>query len=144
MSSFSSATKVFGVSLLAVPTTYAFNTVMHICKWDAAVSVCLGVASVLALVAGLLVWITNHGSPLGVSRKKEEVWFYALAVSAFTSVASLTVGLELDGIISGFVSVYLKVGEPYLRCSHGALASYWHGTAMYAMHLMMLAALTWE
>ncbi|KAK8769673.1 hypothetical protein V5799_013864 [Amblyomma americanum] len=144
MSSFSSATKVFGVSLLAVPTTYAFNVVAQLLKWDSAVPVCLGVAAVLAGVVVLLFWATGRKAPLADGRRREQIWFYALAISAFTSVASLTVGLELDGIISGFVNVYLKVGEPYLRCSHGALASYWHGTAMYAMHLMMLAALTWD
>lgn len=144
MSSFSSATKVFGVSLLAVPTTYAFNVVAQLLKWDSALPVCVGVALVLVAVAGLLFWATGRKAPLAGGRKREQIWFYALAISAFTSVASLTVGLELDGIISGFVNVYLKVGEPYLRCSHGAMASYWHGTVMYAMHLMMLAALTWD
>lgn len=144
MSSFSSATKVFGVSLLAVPTTYAFNVVAQLLKWDSAWPVCIGVVVVFAGVAGLLFWATGRKAPFPDGRKHEQIFFYALAISAFTSVASLTVGLELDGIISGFVNVYLKVGEPYLRCSHGALASYWHGTAMYAMHLMMLAALTWD
>ncbi|XP_037268077.2 transmembrane 6 superfamily member 1 [Rhipicephalus microplus] len=144
MSSFSAATKVFGVSLLAVPATYSFNVVAQLLKWDSAWPVCLGVVVVLAAVAGLLFWATGRKAPLAGGRKLEQIWFYALAISAFTSVASLTVGLELDGIISGFVNVYLKVGEPYLRCSHGAMASYWHGTVMYAMHLMMLAALTWD
>ncbi|CAN8029370.1 hypothetical protein HPB47_000704 [Ixodes persulcatus] len=144
MSSFSSATKVFGVSLLAVPITYGFNLGIQMFKLDYGILVCLGVVVVLTATCGLLVWITGGGSPLGPSRSKEQLWFYALAVFAFTSVASLTVGLELDGIISGFVSAYLKVGEPYLRCGYGALTAYWYGTAMYAMHLMMLAALTWD
>ncbi|KAH7961837.1 hypothetical protein HPB52_012487 [Rhipicephalus sanguineus] len=120
MSSFSSATKVFGVSLLAVPTTYSFNVVAQLLKWDSAWPVCLGVVVVLVAVAGLLFWATGRKAPLAGGRKREQIWFY------------------------GFVNVYLKVGEPYLRCSHGAMASYWHGTVMYAMHLMMLAALTWE
>ncbi|KAH8040453.1 hypothetical protein HPB51_010233 [Rhipicephalus microplus] len=130
MSSFSAATKVFGVSLLAVPATYSFNVVAQLLKWDSAWPVCLGVVVVLAAVAGLLFWATGRKAPLAGGRKLEQIWFYALAISAFTSVASLTVGLELDGIISGFVNVYLKVGEPYLRCSHGAMASYWHGTVI--------------
>ncbi|EEC01611.1 conserved hypothetical protein [Ixodes scapularis] len=102
MSSFSSATKVFGVSLLAVPITYGFNLSIQTFKLDYGIPVCLGVVLVLTATCGLLVWIT------------------------------------------GFVSAYLKVGEPYLRCGYGALTAYWHGTAMYAMHLMMLAALTWD
>lgn len=76
MSSFSSATKVFGVSLLAVPITYGFNLSIQTFKLDYGIPVCLGVVLVLTATCGLLVWITGGGSPLGPSRSKEQLWFY--------------------------------------------------------------------
>lgn len=71
--------------------------------------------------------------------------FFLLVFSLFSfiSVINLITALELDGLITGFISAYLKYGEPHLRSSYGTMLSYYNGTLVYAMHLMMIAAITW-
>ncbi|XP_067144483.1 transmembrane 6 superfamily member 1-like [Centruroides vittatus] len=142
--SFSNATKVFIASMLAVPITYIFNGLMIYLRWDVNHPVCL-LSSVIFLIIAMcffIVFITRKSPP--ILNFYEYVHFCVFAVFSFTGVVTLITGLELDGIISGFMSAFLKNGEPYLRSAHGAMISYWNGTGMYAMYLMMIAAITWN
>ena len=67
-----------------------------------------------------------------------------LTVCTFGGVASLIIALEGDGIITGFMTNYLRHGEPYLKTGHGILISYWDGIGHYSMCLMMLSAMSWK
>ncbi|XP_023230375.1 transmembrane 6 superfamily member 1-like [Centruroides sculpturatus] len=142
--SFSNATKVFIVSMLAVPITYIFNGLMIYLRWDVNHPICL-LSSVIFLIIAMcffIVFITRKSPP--ILNFYEYIHFCVFAIFSFTGVITLITGLELDGIISGFMSAFLKNGEPYLRSAHGAMISYWNGTGMYAMYLMMIAAITWN
>lgn len=142
--SFSNATKVFIISMLAVPITYIFNGIMIQLRWDINHPIWLLSSVILLIIAltFLIICLTKKSPP--ILSLFEYIHFCVFATFSFTGVVTLITGLELDGIISGFMSAFLKNGEPYLRSAHGAMISYWNGTGMYAMYLMMIAAITWN
>lgn len=81
----------------------------------------------------------------GAGKEGSTDWiFYVFTFGTFASAVDLIIGLETDGYIRGFMSVYLQNGEPYLGTPYGSLISYWDGTAHYAMYLFMLAAITYK
>lgn len=59
----------------------------------------------------------------------------------FGGVASLIIGLEGEHVISGFMSVYLSNGEPYLKAPYGSMISFWDGTGHYIMYILMARAM---
>lgn len=63
------------------------------------------------------------------------------ALSTFSSVIDIIIGLETDGYVSGFMTNYLKNGEPYLATPHGSAICYWDGTVHCALYLFMLIAM---
>ncbi|NXR29092.1 TM6S2 protein, partial [Cinclus mexicanus] len=61
-------------------------------------------------------------------------------VFSFVSAVDLTIALEEDGIISGFMELYVREGDPHLRTAHGLLTCYWDGTVHYGLCLGMAGA----
>uniref|UniRef100_A0A8C5IMU4 Transmembrane 6 superfamily member 2 n=1 Tax=Junco hyemalis TaxID=40217 RepID=A0A8C5IMU4_JUNHY len=63
-----------------------------------------------------------------------------LVVFSFISAVDLLIALEEDGLISGFMELYVREGDPHLRTAHGLLTCYWDGTVHYGLCLAMAAA----
>lgn len=123
---------IFFVSLLGIPASYIVNTA-HTTQGEvglfAAGILCLAAICVLTYVAL-------------VSFKQPKDWlFYVFTLCTFSSVIDIIVGLEADGYVSGFMTNYLKNGEPYLATPYGSVTAYWDGTVHYALYLFMLAAM---
>ncbi|XP_070545467.1 transmembrane 6 superfamily member 2-like isoform X2 [Ptychodera flava] len=52
-------------------------------------------------------------------------------------MVDLITSLEIDGFIQGFMEVYLKEGEPYLKTAHCTLACYYDGTVHLVMYVVL-------
>ncbi|XP_069693456.1 transmembrane 6 superfamily member 1-like isoform X2 [Periplaneta americana] len=63
--------------------------------------------------------------------------YYGFAMFVFSGVIDILSGLEMDDIVHGFMTLYLKHGEPYLMSAWGAVVSYWDGTVHLACYLAM-------
>ncbi|NWU04993.1 TM6S2 protein, partial [Cephalopterus ornatus] len=89
--------------------------------------VLLGLFSIILFVSG----VSHFQDPL----------FCVFVAFSFVSVVDLIIALEEDGFISGFMEVYVREGEPYLRTAHGIMICYWDGVVHYGLYLTMIAAI---
>ncbi|NXL90992.1 TM6S2 protein, partial [Alectura lathami] len=97
----------------------------------------LVLAAVLLLVALLAaIYFARAGSYF------QDPLFCVFVVFSFTSAVDLLISLEEDGYVSGFVEVYVREGEPYLRTAHGIMICYWDGIVHYGLYLAMIAAMS--
>ncbi|KAG7277870.1 hypothetical protein CRUP_001322 [Coryphaenoides rupestris] len=93
----SAGTGVFLLSLMSIPISYLFNSLMY--KGSEAIFFAgCTTALILAISARFLLKKKTPADPL----------FYVYAVCAFLSVVNLIIGLEQDNIIDGFMTFYLK------------------------------------
>ncbi|NXG24494.1 TM6S2 protein, partial [Grallaria varia] len=115
------------------------------------IPVALGIAAAPALAHNPLVLVLTVGLALiglfsillfvsGVSHFQDPL-YCVFMVFSFVSVVDLIIALEEDGFISGFMEVFVREGEPYVRTAHGIMICYWDGIVHYGLYLTMIAAI---
>lgn len=129
----SAGTGVFVLSLMSIPISYLFNSLIYNNSAEAAFFAGCTTVLILAISARFMF----------KKKAPEDPFFYVYAVYAFLSVVNLIIGLEQDNIIDGFVTFYLKEADPHINTAHGHMISYWDGCVHYLMYLLMITAITW-
>ncbi|NXN93964.1 TM6S2 protein, partial [Rhinopomastus cyanomelas] len=123
---------VLAPSLLAIPLTLGVNG-----------ATALADSPLVLMLTGLLVFIILFCIIFfvsGVSHFQDPLFCVFLLLS-FISAIDLIISLEEDGFIAGFMEVYVREGEPYLRTAHGIMICYWDGIVHYGLYLAMIAAI---
>ncbi|NXD14265.1 TM6S2 protein, partial [Nothocercus nigrocapillus] len=120
------------LSLLAFPAAFGINSVAALADSPAV----LMLVGALALAGLFSVILVSGGSHF------QDPLFCVFVVFSFTSAVDLVIALEEDGFISGFMELYVREGEPYLRTAHGIMICYWDGTVHYGLYLAMIAAMS--
>ncbi|KAM6921025.1 transmembrane 6 superfamily member 2 [Xenentodon cancila] len=123
---------VFLFSFSALGVLYAMNTMPEFQEPYAILGTGVGVL----VVVFLFYFLITRGNP------PKDMLFYVFAVFSFTCIIDLTSALEYDGIISGFMEFYQKMGEPYLGTAYAIMMCYWDGIAHLTMYLMMISRIT--
>ncbi|KAK2895370.1 transmembrane 6 superfamily member 2 isoform X2 [Channa argus] len=118
---------VFLLSLLAPGVLYTINNIPALQE----PLPILGMAMVV-LGSGILLL------SLAVGNVKVDPLFYVFAVLSFSSMVALTNALEQDGFISGFMSFYVKIGEPHLSTAYAVMMSYWEGIVHFVLFLCII------
>ncbi|XP_054031098.1 transmembrane 6 superfamily member 2 [Dryobates pubescens] len=123
---------VLAPSLLAIPVAFGVNSATALA--DSPLALVLTELLVLTILFFIIFFVT------GVSHFQNPL-FCVFVVLSFISIIDLIISLEEDGFISGFVEVYVREGEPYLRTAHGIMICYWDGIVHYGLYLAMIAAI---
>ncbi|XP_021936723.1 transmembrane 6 superfamily member 1-like isoform X2 [Zootermopsis nevadensis] len=114
------------VGLLSLPICFGYTL---LCELLPPVGM-LGLAgAILAGVLAIFVILTKG--------KVKNKMYYGFAVFIFTGIIDILSGLEMDGIVHGFLTLYLKHGEPYLVSAWGAVVAYWDGTVFLTCYIIM-------
>ncbi|XP_076025668.1 transmembrane 6 superfamily member 1-like isoform X2 [Genypterus blacodes] len=129
----SAGTGVFVLSLMSIPISYLFNSLVYNNSAEAAFFAGCTTVLILAVSARVMFRQKAPDDPL----------FYVYGVYAFLSVLNLIIGLQQDNIIDGFVTFYLKEANPHINTAHGHMICYWDGCVHYLMYLLMITAITW-
>ncbi|NXG09021.1 TM6S2 protein, partial [Sakesphorus luctuosus] len=118
--------------LLAIPVAFGFTAAPALA--DNPLVLVLTVLLVLIGLFSIIIFIS------GVSHFQDPL-FCVFVVFSFISIIDLIIALEEDGFIAGFMEVYVREGEPFLRTSHGIMVCYWDGIVHYGLYLTMVAAI---
>ena len=117
------------LSLSGIPIAYLVNTASTLHGETG-----LLISGVVALsTLSLLTYLAIAGK-----NETNDPLFYVFTLCTFSSVVDFLIGLETDHLISGFMTNYLKDGEPYLGTPYGSMICYWDGTGHYLMYIIML------
>ncbi|XP_028328321.1 transmembrane 6 superfamily member 2-like [Gouania willdenowi] len=116
------------LSLYAPPVLFAINNIPALQQ-----SVPLLVMGVVVLGSlFLLLHFTVRHKP------NVDPLFYVFAELCFTCMVGLTNALEQDKFITGFISFYLKEGEPHLSTAYAVMMSYWEGVVHFILLLLII------
>ncbi|XP_071434055.1 transmembrane 6 superfamily member 2 [Pithys albifrons albifrons] len=118
--------------LLAIPVAFGFTAAPALA--DNPLVLVLTVLLVLIGLFSIIIFTSR------VSHFQDPL-FCVFVVFSFISIIDLIIALEEDGFISGFMEVYVREGEPFLRTSHGIMVCYWDGIVHYGLYLTMVAAI---
>nr|XP_033812786.1 transmembrane 6 superfamily member 2 [Geotrypetes seraphini] len=124
---FPKLSRVHCISLLAIPVSYVINNISVL---SGPVSIAVTGFTVLLALAAVTYKVVQESPP-------QDPLFYVFAVFSFSSLIDLIISLEEDGYLSGF----MREGEPYLRTAYGIIICYWDGTVHYGLYFMMLSAI---
>lgn len=119
---------VFLLSLLAPGVLYTINNVPAIQE----TLPLLGLGTVVLGTVLLLVFLPVR------SKKIVDPLYYVFAEFSFTCMVGLTNALEQDGFISGFMTFYVRKGEPHLSSAYAVMMCYWEGV----VHFLLLLTMT--
>ncbi|XP_059200164.1 transmembrane 6 superfamily member 2 [Centropristis striata] len=116
------------ISLLAPGVLYAMNNIPALQE----PLPILGMGMVVLGLVLLLLLLTVRG------KKNVDPLFYVFAEFSFTCMVGLMNALEQDGFISGFMSFYLRAGEPHLSAAYALMMSYWEGVVHLVLFLTII------
>uniref|UniRef100_A0A665TMP9 Transmembrane 6 superfamily member 2-like n=1 Tax=Echeneis naucrates TaxID=173247 RepID=A0A665TMP9_ECHNA len=119
---------VFLLSLLAPGVLYTMNSIPMLQEPLPILGIGM---TVLGSVLILLLCTVSH-------KRNVDPLFYVFAEFSFTCMVGLTNALEQDGLISGFMGFYLKMGEPHLSSAYAVMMSYWEGIVHFILFLIII------
>lgn len=149
-------TKIFFVSVLGIPIVYVANNLVGKLKITDPITIAVMGLGIITSIVLLMIALTRRH--LRNNSKKYHFYgnhnnrlpfrfTYPLSVFSclcFCSVCSIIMGLELEGLICGFVNNILKHGDVHLRSAFGAMLCHWNGIVVYAISVTIISAITWK
>ncbi|PNF21482.1 Transmembrane 6 superfamily member 1 [Cryptotermes secundus] len=114
-------------ALLSIPVCYGYTL---LCESLSQVEMLAVAGAIMTAVVAISAFLTKG--------KVKNKMYYGFSLFTFTAVIDIIGGLEADGIVHGFMTTYLKHGEPYLLSAWGAVACYWDGTVFLTCYIIMV------